>query len=87
MVPAVIPSLMPCGYNSTANDDDEANGGGVNEPVWPTMFDSFLGLVPLIITDAMMAQFDECADLTIPSVRDEYMIPYQSDELVIRGRR
>lgn len=78
---------MPCGYNSTTNDEDEVDGAGVNEPVWPVLFDSFEGLRPLIITDELLAAFDGCADLTVACVTDTFVVPHESDTLVIRGRR
>lgn len=79
--------LLPCGYNSVANNDDEIDGGGVNEPIGPTVFDTFEAFAPLIITDVMLAAFDECADYTVPGVNDVLMIPHENDTLVIRGRR
>lgn len=79
--------LLHCGYNSTTNNEDELDGAGVNESVWPVLFDSFESLAPLIITEAMLAQFDGCADLTVPAVNDVFMIPYELDTLVVRGRR
>lgn len=79
--------LLPCGYNSAANNDDEVDGSGVNDPIGPIMFDTFESFAPLIITDVMLAAFDECADYTVPAVNDELMIPYENDTLVIRGRR
>ena len=57
---------LPCGWNSAAVNQDEFNGAGYNEPVWPMKFDSFTGLTPLLFTAEKAALFtDNCADVTI----------------------
>jgi hypothetical protein len=58
---------LPAGYNSWENDGDEINGAGVNEPIWPVLFDTFEGLEVLIITEEMLAVFDTaCPDYVVP---------------------
>lgn len=76
--------VLPTGYDSTENNGDELNGAGVNEAVWPALFDSFIGLAPLIVTDEMADAFDGCADYVVPCENSTVMIPYEPDTVVIR---
>lgn len=78
---------LPCGYNSCDNDGDEIDGAGVNEAVWPVLFDTFLPLMPMIVTTEMMDAFDGCADLVIPGLRNTVVIPAESRTLMIVGHR
>jgi hypothetical protein len=75
------------GYNSTTNNADEIDGAGVNEPVWPVLFDTFIAITPLIINAAMMEAFDGCADITIPGVNNTIVIPHEPETIMIMGLR
>lgn len=79
--------ILPCGINSWMIAGDELDGAGVNEPVWPLLFDSFEPVPVFIVTDEMMAAFDGCADYVVPCQNDTVMIPHEVDTIVIRGRR
>ena len=64
------------GVNSTAINGDEANGAGVNEPIWPVLFDTFEPMQPIIITQEMLADFlSDCPDVTIPAETTTVFIP------------
>ena len=79
--------IMPTGYNSWEINGDEMDGAGVNEPVWPELFDTFESQAVLIITEEMIAAFDGCPDFTIPCENDTLVIRHEPDTLMIRGRR
>ena len=78
---------MPAGYNSWENNGDEVDGGGVNEAVWPVLFDTFESHPAVIFTEEMVAAFDDCPDFTVPAVRDTIVVPHENETLVVRGRR
>jgi hypothetical protein len=75
------------GYNSWMNNGDEVDGPGVNEPVWPVLFDTFVAMTPLIISSSMMEAFEGCADIVVPVGSDTITIPYQPDTVTITGFR
>jgi hypothetical protein len=75
------------GYNSWENNGDEVDGPGVNEPVWPVLFDTFIAMVPLIINSAMLEGFDGCADITIPGMNNTIVIPHEPETIMIMGFR
>jgi hypothetical protein len=75
------------GYNSTTNNDDEVDGPGVNEPIWPVLFDTFAPRAILIVDAGMMEGFDDCADLTIGHVNDTIVIPHEPETIMIAGFR
>lgn len=56
------------GFNADPINGDVADGPGTNWPVWPVLFDCFIPLQPLIITEEMLAVFDGCADILIADV-------------------
>lgn len=87
MVPAVTHPILPCGYNSWENNGDEIDGAGVNEPIWPELFDTFDSLPTMIMTEAMISAFDGCPDFTVPCENDTLMIRHEPDTLMVRGRR
>lgn len=77
--------LLPCGFNSAPNDGDEVDGAGYNEAVNPMLFDSFIGLEVLIITEEMLRFFEtECPDLVVPCENDTIVFPREPETLVIR---
>lgn len=75
--------VLPAGYNSAPNDGDELDGAGYNEPEWPYLFDSFIPLEVLIITDDMMDVFDGCPDYVAPFVTRDIPIDPQPNVLVL----
>jgi hypothetical protein len=75
------------GYNSWENNGDEVDGPGVNEPVWPVLFDTFLAKTLLIIGGEMMEAFEGCADLVIQAGSQTISIPYEPDTIMIPGFR
>ena len=76
--------VLPAGYDSWEHAGDEINGSGVNEPVWPQLFDTFVALEVLIITEDMMEIFETgCPDLTLPFDRWEIAMPGENNVVVI----
>jgi hypothetical protein len=75
------------GYNSTTNNDDEVDGPGVNEPIWPVLFDTFNPKTPLIVDAGMMEGFDDCADITIRGGNNTVVIPSEPETIMIAGFR
>jgi hypothetical protein len=75
------------GYNSATNNVDEVDGAGVNEPIWPVLFDTFIALTPLIINAAMLDAFDGCADITIAAGNNTIVIPHEPETIMIMGFR
>jgi hypothetical protein len=73
------------GYNSTTNNDDEVDGAGVNEPIWPVLFDTFSAKTLLIISAGMLEAFDGCADITISAVNDTVVVPHEPETIMIPG--
>lgn len=76
--------ILPAGYNADVIDGDEVDGAGTNWPLWPVLFDSFVGLVPLIVTDEMIDAFDETADIAFPYVDTTVRLPFE-DALMVFG--
>ena len=74
MAPVTHP-ILPAGFNSDDINGNEFNGAGTNWPVWPWMFDTFQGFVPLIITPEMMAVFLTCPDVSFPHEPDTITFP------------
>lgn len=67
--------LLHTGYNSWDINGDSYDGSGVNEPIWPELFDSFIGLEILLITEDMLAFFaDELPDIVFPCNDDTAMV-------------
>jgi hypothetical protein len=66
--------ILHAGFNSDDIDGDEWNGPGTNWPVQPVLFDTFVGLKPLFITEDMLAAFAECPDLVIACESDTITI-------------
>ena len=77
--------LLPAGYNSWEINGDEVDSAGVNEPVWPDLFDSFEGLSTLVLTPPMVGAFDDCPDFTIAPASNNIMIPLEARTFVVRG--
>jgi len=58
--------VLPAGCNSWDINGDDYDGSGVNEPIWPMLFDTFIALRPLIVTEEMLEAFDNlCADYAL----------------------
>lgn len=77
--------ILFAGFNADPINGDEADGAGTNWPLWPTLFDSFIGLRPLIITEEMLAVFDECADLVIPHVNVTATVAGENQHIQLGG--
>ena len=59
-----------------------------NEPIWPVLFDTFEGLVPLIVTDEMLEVFVvECADIVFPWEPNSIVFPRGERGLTISPER
>ena len=69
--------LLPCGYNADDNNGDEVDGAGTNWAISPVLFDSFEGLIPIIVTEDMLAAFDECPDYVAPCVNNILQFPIE----------
>ena len=77
--------LLPTGYNSWENDGDEVNGPGVNEPIWPMLFDTFMPLKVMFITDEMMDIFETgCPDYIAPCVPNTIVFPTEIRTQIMR---
>jgi hypothetical protein len=82
--------FLPAGFNADDNNGDEVDGAGTNWHVWPVLFDSFEKRRVLIITDEMLAVFDEaCADYTPSPVDNTHVYPPTERviEILSRGWR
>jgi len=77
--------ILPAGFNSWDINGDEVDGAGVNEPVWPYLFDTFVALNPFILSTDMVAVFDGCPDYCVPCTDDTVTFP--CDPEVIKVRR
>jgi len=79
--------ILPCGYNSAPNDGDEVDGAGYNEPIWPGLFDTFVGLETMFITDEMMEIFETgCPDYVAPCQPNTITFPQEVRTQQIRRR-
>lgn len=76
--------LLFAGFNADPINRDETDGAGTNAPVWPVLFNTYIGLAPLVITEELLAAFDECEDLVIPAENDTITFPAEVDEVVFR---
>jgi len=79
--------IMPAGYNSWFNNGDEVDGGGVNEAVWPVLFDTFESHPAVIVTEQMLDAFDSCPDVTISCVNDTIALRHEPETVMIMGFR
>jgi hypothetical protein len=71
-------------WNSDAINADEINGGGVNWPLSPVLFDTFEPKQPLIMTDALQALFTDQPDYIVPAQMDLFTVPGEIETLFIR---
>lgn len=74
---------LPCGFDSSAINLDELNGAGLNWDVMPVRFDTFEALTVLILTEEMLALFDEHPDLVLPCLPDTAVIRPQDAGIMI----
>ena len=75
---AVTHPFLYAGFNFDDINGDEADGAGTNWPIWPVYFDTFEGLVPLIVTDEMLEVFNtECADIVFPHEDNSIELPFE----------
>ena len=75
---------LPAGYNADDWDGDEIDGAGTNWAIWPVLFDAYIGYAPLIITDDMMAVFDEaCPDFSPAGINTTLTLPAVNREITI----
>ena len=78
--------ILPTGFNSWDINGDEVDGAGVNEPVWPTFFDSFVPLEVIFITEPMLDVFGtECPDLVVPHEEWIQLFPLAEFPLELKG--
>lgn len=78
--------VLPAGYNADDNNGDEVDGAGTNWPIWPVLFDSFIGLRTIILTEEMMNIFDTtCPDYTVPATYNVITLPVENHEVVARN--
>lgn len=76
---------LPAGYNADDLDGDEFNGAGTNWPIWPYLFDSYVGFKPLLLDENDMAMFEtECPDYCAPRVDDTVCVPTEDDVIEVR---
>ena len=67
---------LPAGYNADSYDDDEVDGAGTNWAIWPVLFDAYIGHAPVVVTDDMLAVFDEaCPDFSPAAVNTTLTLP------------
>ena len=67
--------LLPCGYNSAAIDGDELNGAGVNEPVWPLLFDTFEAMTVIVTSEELHEAVEICPDFVIDPQNSLLILP------------
>ena len=85
MVAPLTHPVLPCGYNADDNNGDEVDGSGTNWPIWTVLFDTFEGLIPLIVTSEMLELFvTTCADIVFPAEDDTITFPAEVRGLTIR---
>ena len=84
VVAPVTHPILPAGYNADDNNGDEVDGAGTNWPIWPVYFDTFEGLLPLIVTDEMIETFVlECADIAFSWEDNSVELPFEQLTLMI----
>ena len=63
------------GANTAPINGDEADGAGVHEPIWPTLFDSFEPKTPIIVTPEMLDDFiNDCPDVCVAAENDTVFV-------------
>lgn len=79
--------LLPAGFNEDPIAGDEVDGAGTNEAIWPELFISYVGFLPLLLQQEDIDRFGElCPDYVVACVDDTLRIADEVDELVIRRR-
>ena len=77
---------LPAGYDADDHNGDDINGAGTNWPVWPQLFDTFVALEVLIVTDEMMDIFvTGCPDIVFPCQPNTIAFSAEDSTLVISG--
>ena len=77
--------LLYAGYNFDAINDDEWNGAGVNEPVWPTLFDASVMFRPVTIDIRDYATgFLECPDYVVRPVFRCLDVPKRPNRMIVK---
>ena len=77
--------VLPAGYDADDHNGDDINGAGTNWPVWPQLFDTFVALEVILITEEMLDIFETgCPDYVVPCVSDTITFPQEVRTLVIR---
>jgi len=79
--------VLPCGYNSAPMSGDEFNGAGFNERISPLLFNTFIGMEILIITEPMLEVFDGCADYVVPCENNIVTFPAEVREITMPKRK
>jgi hypothetical protein len=73
------------GYNFDAIAADEFNGAGVNEPVWPTLFDASVMFKPNTIDPRdWTTGFEECPDYVVRPVNRCLDVPTKSNRICVK---
>ena len=77
--------ILPAGFNSAPMNGDEIDGAGYNEPIWPFLFDSFVGFKPLLLDENDIAMFEtECPDYSVSKVTDTIVLPAEIETIEVR---
>ena len=79
--------ILPAGFNTATMNGDDVNGPGLNEPVWPQLFDTFVPMEILIITEEMLEVFEGCADYVVPCQNNVIAFPTEMREIVMPKRK
>jgi hypothetical protein len=80
----MIPELVGGCFNGEALNEWNFNGGGNNPiPVHSFEVDFYVNTYPLILTEEMLAVFDECPDLIVPCEDVTTLVPAEDDLLVV----
>lgn len=78
--------VLPAGYNADDNNGDEVDGAGTNWLIAPLLFDTFVGLKPLVITAEMLEVFDTtCPDYVVPADYGPITWPMEQRVLAVGG--
>lgn len=80
--------LLPAGLDSWEINGDEVDGPGVNEPIWPMYFDSYIGLRAIMLDQNDLDRFaTDCADICINGWNDKVVVHIPRRYPVPVGRR
>lgn len=84
LAPTPVVPALPSGWNSAAFACDEFNGAGVNEPVWPDLFDTVDVFPPTVLDERDFAIFDGCPDLSVRWESNTMVVPHEPNVMCVK---